>query len=248
MIFKKGNIPLYFQFYLMLKQEIIAGDRPPGSAIATLNELAEQTGISHGMIRKALDLLENEGLIVKNPRRGTFVREGGGKAAWVPTTSLSEIREQLLNSHIMPLSDGPVEPPNRVMAHFEGNDDVLDQGRIHRSHFLLRSGTDERRKDLVDLYIPHWRCRDVAPEELKKNPILTMAADMQIARIRQIARPWFCDHYTSGHLRIPDGTPILHRTIVVCLGSGATLAVLELLTNINALEREIVLESGEGAP
>lgn len=241
-MFKKGNIPLYFQFYLHLKQEIVSGDRPPGSPVATLNELVEQTGISHGMIRKALELLEKEELIVKNPRRGTFVRESNQKALWVPTASLAEIREELMVKKVIPLSGGFMDPPNRVLAHLGEGEGILKKGRIYRSHFMLISRGDERRKDLAYLFIPYWRYKDVSRKELRRSPILTVATDNEIKSIKQITRPWLCDHYSSGHLRIPNGTPVLHRTIITYLSNSETLCVLEMVTNINALEREIIIE------
>jgi len=242
MKFKKGNIPLYFQFYLHLKQEIVSGDRLPGSPVATLDELVRQTGISHGMIRKALDLLEQEELIVKNPRRGTFVRESNQKALWVPTASLDQIREELMPKKVVSLSGAFTGPPNRVMAHFGKHEHLLKNSQIYQSHFMLISRDDERRKDLAYLFIPYWRYRDLSIKELKRSPILAVANNMEIKNIRQITRPWLCDHYSSGHLRIPDGTPILHRTIVIYLSNEETLCVIELLTNINALEREVAIE------
>jgi GntR family transcriptional regulator len=241
--FKKGNIPLYFQFYLQLKQEIISGDRPPGSPIPTLNELAEQTGISHGMIRRALELLELEALIIKKPRTGTVVRESPQKALWVPSPSMTEIRERLMRGKIRVLLSGFIDPPNRVMAHFNAREAVLRNGRIYLSHFLLISSDDERRRDLVNLFLPFWRYKQVSAEKLRSAPLLTVAADVQLKEIRQITRPWFCDHYASEYLQVPDGTPILHRTIIAYLADESPLAILELLTNINAMERRIVLSS-----
>lgn len=238
MKFKKGNIPLYFQFYLHLKQEIISGDRMPGSPIATLNDLAEQTGISHGMIRKALELLEKEELITKNPKRGTFVREGNQKAVWLPGASMQQIREDLVGKKVVPLTSGFITPPNRVMTYFKGQKTILKNEKIFQAHFVLLSTEDQRRKDLIYQYIPYWRYQETDTQQLLHSPILTVAADMEIKRIRQVTRPWFCDHYSAQHLNIPDGTPILHRTIVADLQNNDTLSVFELLTNINALEIE----------
>lgn len=243
MAFKKGNIPLYFQFYLQLKQEIISGDRPPGSPIPTLNELAEQTGISHGMIRKALELLEMEALVLKKPRTGTVVRESPQKALWVPSPSMTEIRQRLMRGKIRMLLNGFIDPPNRVMAHFDTRQEILKNGRIYLSHFLLISSEDERRKDLANLFIPLWRYRQVSSSKLRRAPLLTVAADVELKEIRQITRPWFCDHYAAGYLQIPDGTPILHRTIIAYLADKNPLAILELQTNINAMERRVVLGS-----
>ena len=238
--FKKGNIPLYFQFYLQLKQEIISGDRPPGSPIPTLNELAEQTGISHGMIRKALELLEMEGLVSKKTRTGTVVRESPQKALWVPSASIADVRRRMMLGIIRFLFDDFVDPPNRVMKHFNSREDLLKDGKIYQVHFLLTSSKDERRKDIGNLFVPFWRYNQVSVAQLREAPLLTIARGIEMARIKQTTRPWFCDHYSSGLLQIPDGTPIFHRTLVAYMPNDEPLGVLELLTNINAMEREVV--------
>ncbi|ACL04271.1 transcriptional regulator, GntR family [Desulfatibacillum aliphaticivorans] len=240
MAFKKGNIPLYFQIYLQLKQEIISGDRPPGSPIPTINELAEQTGVSHGMIRRALELLEMESLIIKKPRVGTVVRESPQKALWVPTSSLDDFRQRLELGAIRFLSDGFVDPPNRVMVHFDSRDEILQDGKIYENHFLLISSQDQSRIDLARMFVPLWRFNQVPLDQWRKAPLASAAMDVDVARIRQVTRPWFCDHYASEHLQVPDGTPIFHRTIIAYLPDHKPLGVLELLTNINAMEREII--------
>jgi len=70
-----GHIPLYFQFYLKIKNDIVLREIPAGSRIETIEELHTRYGVSHSTVRKAMELLEREGLIVRKRALGTFVRK-----------------------------------------------------------------------------------------------------------------------------------------------------------------------------
>ena len=56
-----------------LRKQIAAGEQAPGSRLPTEMELAEAHGVSRITVRRALQLLEEEGLILRRPKIGTFV-------------------------------------------------------------------------------------------------------------------------------------------------------------------------------
>ena len=66
-----------------LKRVIIAGDLRPGDRVLE-TDLAEQLGVSRGPVREAFRQLEQEGLLVSYPHRGTFV-------ASVPEDEIAEV-------------------------------------------------------------------------------------------------------------------------------------------------------------
>ena len=66
-----------------LKRVIIAGELRPGDRVLE-TELAEQLGVSRGPVREAFRQLEQEGLLVSYPHRGTFV-------ATVPEDEIEEV-------------------------------------------------------------------------------------------------------------------------------------------------------------
>jgi GntR family transcriptional regulator len=235
----KGPIPLYFQLYLKLKQEITMGDRLPGSRIPSIQELNQESGISHGMVRKALDLLEMEGLIVKKARIGTIVQDSPRRVLWIPTSSLQDIRDRFFVENVLPISADWVDTPNRVLAVLTNRENVLKNNRIYKLHFLLVSKEDDRRRNLSDLFLPAWRYDEVSPDDLRREPIITVSNNLNIVKMRQIVRPWFCDSYASQHLLIPEGTPIFHRTLIPYLADGRPLAVFEQLATVYAFERDI---------
>jgi GntR family transcriptional regulator len=67
--------PLYSRFEELVRERIEAGDWSPGSAIPSERDLSTEFGLSRATTRKALDRLVAEGILRKEPRRGTFVAE-----------------------------------------------------------------------------------------------------------------------------------------------------------------------------
>lgn len=63
-----------------MRARIIAGEWPPGTAIPAEQTLAAEHGVALGTMRRALDLLAEQGLVERIHGRGTFVRQGLGGA------------------------------------------------------------------------------------------------------------------------------------------------------------------------
>jgi GntR family transcriptional regulator len=63
-----------------MRARIVAGEWPPGSAIPAEQSLASEHGVALGTMRRALDLLAEQGLVERIHGRGTFVRQGLGGA------------------------------------------------------------------------------------------------------------------------------------------------------------------------
>lgn len=67
--------PLYAQVKESLVRRLIDGVWQPGQLIPSEMELAREVGVSQGTIRKALDAMTAESLLVRKQGRGTFVAE-----------------------------------------------------------------------------------------------------------------------------------------------------------------------------
>jgi GntR family transcriptional regulator len=59
-----------------LRERVVAGEWPPGSAMPAEQTLAAEHGVALGTLRRALDLLAQQGLVERIHGRGTFVRAG----------------------------------------------------------------------------------------------------------------------------------------------------------------------------
>lgn len=65
--------PLYVQVRDQLVRRLIEGEWQPGQLIPSEIELAREIGVSQGTIRKALDAMTTENLLIRRQGRGTFV-------------------------------------------------------------------------------------------------------------------------------------------------------------------------------
>jgi GntR family transcriptional regulator len=65
--------PLYQQIKTLILQSLQAGEWKPAESIPSEMELAARFGVSQGTVRKAIDELSSENLLVRRQGKGTFV-------------------------------------------------------------------------------------------------------------------------------------------------------------------------------
>lgn len=65
--------PLYQQIKTLITQSLMAGEWVPGAAIPSEMELAARFGVSQGTVRKAIDELAAENIVMRRQGKGTFV-------------------------------------------------------------------------------------------------------------------------------------------------------------------------------
>jgi GntR family transcriptional regulator len=65
--------PLYEQIKILLTQSLVAGEWKPGEVIPSEMELAARFRVSQGTVRKAIDELASENILMRRQGKGTFV-------------------------------------------------------------------------------------------------------------------------------------------------------------------------------
>src|SRR3954449_448668 len=75
---REHPIPLYFQLKTMLVEDILSGRYGAGSRLPTEHELCLRYGMSRTPVTRALTELADEGVVVRQRRRGTFVNPHWG--------------------------------------------------------------------------------------------------------------------------------------------------------------------------
>ncbi|WP_274423168.1 GntR family transcriptional regulator [Chelativorans sp. YIM 93263] len=70
-----GFRPLYRQVKESLVRRLIEGEWQPGQLIPSEMELSRELGVSQGTVRKALDTMRAENLLIRRQGRGTYVAE-----------------------------------------------------------------------------------------------------------------------------------------------------------------------------
>ncbi|GIP34819.1 extracellular solute-binding protein [Paenibacillus sp. J2TS4] len=70
---RRENEFLYMRLYGILKEQILTGLIQPGNYLLPENELCRCYSMSRNSVRKALEQLQNDGLVIKRPGLGTMV-------------------------------------------------------------------------------------------------------------------------------------------------------------------------------
>lgn len=103
-----GFRPLYQQVKDLLVDRLIAGYWRPGDLLPSEIQLAAELGVSQGTVRKALDEMTAENLLVRRQGRGTFVAEHDQEHALFHFFKMIDAEGQ------------PVVPGSRVVRRSQG--------------------------------------------------------------------------------------------------------------------------------
>ncbi len=85
----EDSTPLYLQLAHKLREHIARGDVGTGSALPSERDLSQMVGMSRVTVRKAIEMLIDEGLLLRKQGSGTFVAQ----RIEVPGASLSSFSE-----------------------------------------------------------------------------------------------------------------------------------------------------------
>lgn len=199
--------PLYQQIKGLLTRSLQGGEWQPGQAIPSEMELAARYRVSQGTVRKAVDELATENLLVRRQGKGTFVAThaeaqtryrflrlvADGAAAGAPAAALQRqlihCRRARASSEVArPLglrSGGSVVEIRRVLLD-EGGPVVLDD--ISLPGALFKGLTVERlsawKGPMYRLFEAEFGVRMIRAEE----KLRALAADEDQARALQVAR------------------------------------------------------------
>lgn len=89
-----SGAPIYDQIYSQIKEAILSGEAPEGTALPSIRTLAKDLRISVITTRRAYDELEKEGFLYTVPGKGCFVAERS-------TELLREEHLQKIESHMI---------------------------------------------------------------------------------------------------------------------------------------------------
>jgi GntR family transcriptional regulator len=194
--------PLYRQIKALILQSLQNGEWGPGEAIPSELELAARYKVSQGTVRKAIDELSAEHLLIRRQGKGTFV------------ATHSEARAQFRFLRLMPLEGEQEYPPStllecrraragadvarqlemkpgdslvflRRLLSFKGEPTVLDEISLPASIFkgLSAAKFNEYKGSMYNLFETEFGTRMLRAEER----ISALAADADTAKLLEIA-------------------------------------------------------------
>ncbi|CAN7306166.1 histidine utilization repressor [Bosea sp. LjRoot90] len=160
-----GAGPLYDQIRRAVRDLILAGTWPPGTAVPPEHALMERLGASRMTVHRALAQLAREGLITRRRRSGTIVASPPASHAMLDILSIpQEVRElgQAYSYLILQRRDGKAQ--REVAARFE-------LGRsVEITHLTLLHFADGRSHVLEDRVIHLATLPQVLEESFTETP------------------------------------------------------------------------------
>ena len=200
--------PLYQQIKALITQSLQSGEWKPGELMPSEVELAGRFKVSQGTVRKAIDELAAENLVVRRQGKGTFV------------ATHAEERAHFRFLRLMPDEGIPHHPDNRV----------LDVRRIRAPAEVARllelkpgdavvyikrvQSFDGQPTILEELWLPGQLFKGLTAERLVeyKGPMYGLFESefgTRMIRATERIRAVAADAATSAHLQVAEGTPLL---------------------------------------
>jgi GntR family transcriptional regulator len=194
--------PLYLQIKDLLVERLDAGHWRPGQAIPSELELAAQYRVSQGTVRKAIDALAADNLLVRRQGKGTFVathteeqssmfrflriRRNDGREEY-PASRLLDVRRSKATAEMARALEmkpaGPVFVLRRLLE-YEGEPAVLDEIVLPAALFkgMTRARVQAYRGSMYSLFETQFGVRIVKAQE----KLRAIAADATSAALLKV--------------------------------------------------------------
>ncbi|MFD9794712.1 GntR family transcriptional regulator [Streptomyces sp. NPDC059070] len=220
------KLPLWYQVSQSLRASILGRTPDASLRLPTEEQLAAHYGVSVLTMRQALKELEEEGLITRHRRRGTFIEPTARRGTPVRLLgSIDAIVAQQSGEPTTVLGHGPEPVPGELAEHFPDCDSVVTYRRLRRD-----GGSGEP---------TNWAENAVRPElaaaidvsDLERWPmtkVLRDAVGVRISRITDTVEARLADPLTAELLEVPLLSPILHYTGVTYDADGRVADVARI--------------------
>jgi len=223
---RKSGIPLYYQVMRDLKEQITAGKLGPGQQLPSEAELTHRFGVSRVVVRQALQILDDQGLILRVKGRGTFVSEQIAKDA---TPRISGSLEDLIKL-------GPDTSIRVVEFRLVRADDELadifavDEGSDLFYVERLRL-VDGRPLALMANHIPYEVGASISLSDLHEMPLIMLIekrAGLTIEWASEVFEAVAADERLASLLEVDVLTPLLKLTLTVYSVDGLVVDLAEV--------------------
>jgi GntR family transcriptional regulator len=166
---RRKGIPLYYQVMQSLKEDMLSGRLSPEERLPSEADLTEIFQVSRVVVRQALDILENEGLIIRIRGKGTFVaRNESDDEAPVLSGYIEDFLRVggALKVHVLEFKLAKATP--EVAGVFK----VAEGSDIFHSKRLRLVGN--RPFSIVENFLPYHIGRHLPVALLEREPLMTL--------------------------------------------------------------------------
>ncbi|WP_411071717.1 GntR family transcriptional regulator [Streptomyces sp. cmx-4-25] len=220
------KLPLWYQVSQSLRASILGRTPDAPLRLPTEEQLAAHYGVSVLTMRQALKELEEEGLISRHRRRGTFIEPGARRAG--PRRllgSIDAIVAQQSGERTTVLGHGTEPVPGELAEYFPGVSEVVAYRR------LRSDGESGEPTNWAENAVLPGLAASIDPADLERWPMTKVLRDVvgvRISRITDTVEARLADPETAGLLQVPLLSPILHYTGVTYDEDGRVVDVARI--------------------
>lgn len=221
----ESDEPLYSRFEELVRERIEAGEWPIGSAIPSERDLSIEFNLSRTTTRRALERLVAEGVLRKEPRRGTFVSQ--------PKTVFDALTLRGFSAQAL---EAGASPASRLLR-FER---VLPSAQVAE-----RLGTPatqlvyliERLRTVNDVpvalhqsYVPMNLAPGLQESDLQSSSLYELLSrhGIVVGRAQETLESSLATEYERSLLGVPPGAPMLLLNIRLSTLDGRPLEVVKV--------------------
>ncbi|MFQ5793861.1 MAG: GntR family transcriptional regulator [Candidatus Bipolaricaulia bacterium] len=200
-------VPMYVQIADSLRDRIESGELAPGDRLPSERELSEMLGVNRMTLRRALGMLETQGLLVRRQGDGTYVaepkieREAG---QLVPFTKGMKRRGYIPGATVIMLEQRPVEASVARHLKLPVSSPVYS---IHRLRFINHEPVMLERFMIPVHRFPGFESHDL--EKRSAYEIMETEYGVSISQARQSLEPVIATEYEAEWLGIEPGAPLM---------------------------------------
>jgi len=200
--------PLYRQIKSLILQALEAGEWRPGQAIPSEQELAARFSVSQGTVRKAIDEMAADNLLIRKQGKGTFVASHNDPRALFRFLRLVPMDGDLAQPQSVPLDCWRAkagQEASRMLGIALGEPIII-----------LRRLLKFSNKPVVidEIYLPGEVFQGLSQEMLQGwngslYSLFETRFGLRMIRAQERIRAVAADRSTSEALRVAEGTPLL---------------------------------------
>jgi GntR family transcriptional regulator len=215
---------LYVQLADLFRQRIAKGQWPAEAALPSIEKLVGEFSVARVTVRQAINLLTQEGLLLPQRGRGTFVTQQTGSTRRLRVeTTLADLVEMYRGDkpELFNIEEGSARP---ALAEKDG--------LPAPSYFFMRRvhSRDGQRYCVISIYLDDRifrRARQRFRRELIL-PILTSLPGVTVAKARQTLTIATADVETANQIGIPVNAPVAEVRRVLCGPEGTVVYLAEV--------------------
>ena len=238
-------LPLYHRVYLLLRQRILEGGFGADAPMPGEHELAAAHRVSRITVRRALERLEQEGLVLRRRGAGTFAQPKRPEARRENLRGLIEnLLAMGLRTHVKLLDFAYLPAPPDIAAALE-----LEPGTLAQKSVRVRAvpGASTPFSHLT-AWVPEAIGRRYGPRDLAGRPLLHLleAAGNRAARAEQVISAKLADSAVAPLLGVEQGSALLWVRRRVRDEAGRVIEAIEALYRPEMYEYELTMVRADG--